>query len=53
MTLKSDLKFEEKPKVWFQKRTEEFREFNASRSKYKNLHFDVLFCQYHIKFQLK
>ena len=26
MTLKSDSKFEEKPKVWFQKRHEEFRE---------------------------
>ena len=42
MTLKSDAKFEEKLAVGSKNDMRNLAGFNASRSKFENLHFDVL-----------
>ena len=53
MTLKSDAKFQENLTLGSKNDMRNLVDFNASRGKSENLHFDVLFCQQHINFQLK
>ena len=53
MTLKSDAKFEGKLTLGSKNDMRNLMNFNASSGKSGNLHFDVLFCQQHIKFQPK
>ena len=53
MTLKSDAKFEEKLAHGSKLDMTNLVNFNATSGKSENMHFDVQFCQYHIKFQLK
>ena len=45
MTLETDAKFEEKLALGFKNEMTNLVNFNASSSKFENLHFHVLLCQ--------
>ena len=54
MTVKSDVKFEEKLALDFKNDVRNLENFNANSGKSENLHFDVLLLSVaYIKFQLK
>ena len=53
MSLKSDAKFKEKVSLGSKNEMKNLVNLNESSGKSENQHFDLLFCQQHIKFQLK
>ena len=53
MTLKSDPNFEEKLTLCLKNDMNNLVNFNLSRRKSENLHFDGYFCQMYVMFGLK
>ena len=53
MTMKSEEKFKEKNKLWFQIWHEEFGEFSPNTQKSKNFTSMDYFCPKYMRFELK